>query len=240
MQSDSMNDDNTSNSAHGPDSSRASTQRDVDPDAISNRSIDRDALAEYMRRRGARPDEPEKEEDGSLALTNKYLYTLIQSDKRLYYRTPELNEKLYLHYKGFHKIKNLEQFTDLKCLYFEGNGCKSMLGMEKNVLMRCLFIQENVITDIEGLDNMSDLRQLDVSNNIISHVQGLEKLITLDNLNLKANRLGQKKDSCIDCIKGLLDCPSITSLDISQNYLKDPAIVDEVLVKMPNLKVLYC
>jgi dynein assembly factor 1 len=64
--------------------------------------------------------------------------------------------------------------------------------------------------------------------------------VALDNLNLKGNRIGQTKDSCIDSIKGLLDCPSITSLDISQNYLKDPALVDEVLVKMPNLKVLYC
>ena len=77
MQSDSMNDDNTSNSAHGPDSSRASTQRENDNVSVSSRSIDRDALAEYMVRRGARVDEPEKEEDGSLNLTNKYLYKLI-------------------------------------------------------------------------------------------------------------------------------------------------------------------
>ena len=135
-----MNDENTSNSAHGPDSSRASTQREADLDSNNSRSLDREALAEYMLRRNARPDEPEKEEDGSLNLTNKYLYTLISGDKRLYYRTPELNEKLYLHYKGFHTIKNLEQFTDLKCLYFEGNGCKKLAGLEKNVKLRCLFI----------------------------------------------------------------------------------------------------
>ena len=158
----------------------------------------------------------------------------------MYYRTPELNEKLYLHYKGFHTIKNLEQFTDLKCLYFEGNGCKKLAGLEKNVKLRCLFIQENVITTIEGLDTLTDLRQLDLSSNIISHVQGLEKLTILDNLNLKGNKLGQTKDSCVDCIKGLLDCPSITTVDLSQNFLKDPALVDEVLCKMPNLKVLYC
>ena len=66
--------------------------------------------------------------------------TLLASDLRLYYRTPELNEKLYLHYKGFHKIKNLEQFKDLKCLYFEGNGTTSLLGLESNVKLRCLYI----------------------------------------------------------------------------------------------------
>jgi Leucine-rich repeat (LRR) protein len=153
-----MNDENTSNSANGPDSSRASTQRTVDLDAFSTRSIDREALAEYTARRNARPDEPEKEEDGSLALTNKYLWNLIQTDKRLYYRCPELNEKLYLHYKGFHNIKNLEQFTDLKCLYFEGNGCKSLKGLETNTKLRCLFIQENIIAEMEGLDTLTDLR----------------------------------------------------------------------------------
>lgn len=36
-----------------------------------------------------------------------------------------------------------------------------------------------------------------------------------------------------------MDCPSIESLDISDNYLEDPAIVDEILAKMPNLKVLH-
>jgi dynein assembly factor 1, axonemal len=69
------------------------------------------------------PEEEEKEEDGSPILTNAYLKRLFKSDWRKYYRTPHLNEKLYLHYKGFHFIKNMAQFTELKCLYFEGNGC---------------------------------------------------------------------------------------------------------------------
>ena len=141
MQSDSMNDDNTSNSAHGPDSSRASTLRENDHDTVSSRSIDRDALAEYMIRRGARVDEPEKEDDGSLNLTNKYLYKLISSDKRLYYRTPELNEKLYLHYKGFAKIENLQPFTNLKVLYLEGNSIKNIRNnheLQNSSIIECV------------------------------------------------------------------------------------------------------
>jgi len=70
---------------------------------------------------------------GGRQLTQGYLRELFKKEWKLYYRTPELNEKLYLHYKGklsisnhstlgFTKIQNLEQFTDLKCLYFEGNG----------------------------------------------------------------------------------------------------------------------
>lgn len=38
---------------------------------------------------------------------------------------------------------------------------------------------------------------------------------------------------------GLLECPSISVLDISDNYIDDPAIVSEILEKMPKLAVLY-
>ena len=55
-------------------------------------------------------------------LTNRYLRELFRTEWRKYYRTPELNEKLFLHFKGFSKIQNLGQFKELKCLYFEGNG----------------------------------------------------------------------------------------------------------------------
>jgi hypothetical protein len=67
-------------------------------------------------------DEPERDEDGSLNLTNKYLRELFKKEWKKYYRTPELNEKLFLHFKGFSYMKNLGQFKNLKCLYFEGNG----------------------------------------------------------------------------------------------------------------------
>lgn len=76
------------------------------------------------------PVEKEKEEDGSPILTNKYLGEMFAREWRQYYRTAYLNEKLYLHYKGFSYMKNLEQFTQLKCLYFEGNGKLSYCNFE--------------------------------------------------------------------------------------------------------------
>ena len=33
-------------------------------------------------------------------LTQQYLRDLFKKEWKLYYRTPELNEKLFLHYKG--------------------------------------------------------------------------------------------------------------------------------------------
>jgi hypothetical protein len=47
------------------------------------------------------------------------LKEIIKKDKQ--YQTAELNDKLYLHYKGFRKIENLEAYTGLKVLWLEGN-----------------------------------------------------------------------------------------------------------------------
>ena len=118
-------------------------------------------------------EEEEKEPDGSPILTNKFLRELFKKEHRKYYRTPSLNDKLFLHFKGFHKIKNMAQFTDLKCLYFEANGCESLKGLEQNTMMRSLFVQENCIEKMEGLETLKDLRQLQISDNMIRKVEGL-------------------------------------------------------------------
>lgn len=52
-------------------------------------------------------------------------------------------------------MKNLGQFKNLKWLYFEGNGCKSLKELEECTEMRTLFIQENIIETIEGLDTLT-------------------------------------------------------------------------------------
>jgi dynein assembly factor 1 len=114
--------------------------------------------------------EEEKEPDGSPVLTKRFLLELFKKEWRRYYRTPELNEKLFLHYKGFSYIKNMHVFTDLKCLYFEGNGCRSLKGLENNLQMRSLFIQENIIENIEGLENLKELRQINLNDNIIKFI----------------------------------------------------------------------
>lgn len=89
---------------------------------------------------------------------------------------------------------------------------------------------------MEGLDNLRQLANLNLSDNMISTVEGIASCDNLDMLYLARNRIGRNG---IDDLRGLLECPSITTLDLQSNKIEDPEILDEILVNMPNLKVLY-
>ena len=130
----------------------------------------------------------------------------------------------------------MELFPHLKAFYFEGNGCDSTLGLETNVEMRCLYLHENAITQIEGFENLCNLANLNLSDNMISKVEGLAGCTSLDMLYLARNRIGRNG---LDDLRGLLEAPSITTLDLQNNKIEDPEILDEILVHMPKLAVLY-
>lgn len=68
-------------------------------------------------------------------LTKEYLKKLLRKEFKLYYTTPELNDCLYLHYKGFEKIENLEEFTGLKVIYLEGNGLEYISGKKHKLII---------------------------------------------------------------------------------------------------------
>lgn len=171
------------------------------------------------------PHEEERDEKGNLNLTNKFLRDLFRAEPRKYYRTPALNEKLFLHFKGFDHAQNLEQFINLKCLYFEGNGCSSMLGLETNTKMMSLMMHENVIEKMEGLTTLVNLRTLNLSDNCIKRIEGLSGCPLLDTLQVKRNRIG---GDGLDDVRGLLEAKSIVNLDIAENRIDDKTVVEEV------------
>ena len=181
--------------------------------------------------------EKEIEEEDEKMMSRKYLDKILCSDFKLYYRTHELNEVFYLHYKSFKKIQNLDTFVNLKVLYLEGNAISKIEGLDKLVNLTSLYLHENCIDKIEGLDNLHNLANLNLSDNLITKIENLQGLKSLSNFLIKRNRIGIKG---IDDLKGLLDLgKEFTVLDISDNLIEDPKIIEEILAKFADLRVIY-
>lgn len=70
-------------------------------------------------------------------------------------------------------------------------------------------------------------------------MEGLAGCEALDTVYLKRNRFGRDERGDVESLKGLLECPTLACVDLSENDLSDPAILEEVFYKMPNLRVLY-
>ena len=83
---------------------------------------------------------------------------------------------------------------------------------------------------------MTELVNLNLTDNMIEKVSGLGRLTKLSNLQLKRNRIGT--DGLND-VNGLLECPSISALDISDNRISAEEFLPEVLAKMENIAVIY-
>ena len=130
------------------------------------------------------------------------------------YATPSLNDKLYLHFKAYAKIENLDEYTELNALFLEANGLSTIQGLDQLHKLRCLYLQKNLISTIRGLDQLQSLVQLDLSENRITKLEGLSSLPNLSTLNVSKNALSDAVS-----ISHLMVCKAITVVDLSHNKI---------------------
>ena len=165
-------------------------------------------------------------------MTAKWLKTHCKENGG--YGTPELNDKLYLHFQGFDRIQNLEAYTGLKSLFLEGNGLEDLEGLSACVELRCLFAQQNMVTGIPPSLPVS-LSTLNVSNNNVSHLRNVARLVELQTLQASNCKL-----KTLESLEELRACAALSTVDLQNNEIDgDPEAMVGLFASMPKLACLY-
>ena len=95
------------------------------------------------------------------------------------------------------------------------------------------YLQQNCIWAISHLEGVPELDTLNISHNMVKRLEGLSVCPKLTTLLATDNQL-----ETVDSIAHLVECQSLTTVDLQNNRLTDPDVLD-VFKQLPNLKCLY-
>lgn len=141
-------------------------------------------------------------------------------------------DKLYLHFRGFKRIENLEPYVNCKSIWLDSNGLEVIEGLETLVELRCLFLSKNLISKMEGFESLVNLTILDLSYNRLTKIENISCCPNLQSLNLSRNALSDRSS-----IEHLRECVSLNTLDLTHNQLESEEVLS-VFPEIPSLATL--
>lgn len=97
----------------------------------------------------------------------------------------------------------------------------------------CRYVQQNCLNRISNLEGCENLDTLNISTNQVSKLENLSCCKQLKTIIATNNQL-----ETLESVQHLAECPGICTLDLQNNMLSDPAILD-VLKQIPDLRCLY-
>ncbi|KAF8061976.1 ODA7 [Scenedesmus sp. PABB004] len=150
------------------------------------------------------------------------------------YRTPELNDKLYLNFQGFGRIAGLEEYTGLKALFLEGNALQSLDGLPPLEQLKCLYVQQNCLRSLAALERVPGLDTLNVASNGLDSLEGLQACPGLATLVAEGNRLGGPA-----ALAPLAACARLHTLDLQSCGIEDGEAVLSLVAALPELRCLH-
>ena len=150
-------------------------------------------------------------------------------------------ERMYLHHKGFTDIGNLEEFTQVRCLFLEANNLTKIENLFPLQNLEILHIQKNKIGEFQCRQQSrlflfiqvwysSHLSpNLRLTRPIQGKIENLHHCSKLTYLNLAQNSISK--------IEGLESLPCLETLILSDNELSMPDFITNI-TSIPKLREL--
>jgi dynein assembly factor 1 len=179
----------------------------------------------------------ERDEDGVAVLSAATVRALCAQHDG--FESPELNDKLYLHFQGFRAVGDgLREYTGVRCLFLESNALSELSGLEHLVELRALYVQQNALSSLlaPALSGLVNLVTLDVSQNMLSSLRGVGELVALQTLNASKNHLGDAA-----ALEDVALLARLASLDLRCNKLGEECAEGALALieRCPALAALY-